>query len=105
MSPRKRLTDEGFLVLAGSTAAPEFKAGNPGYERLREKLLRNGTLRDEKERLVLTRDYLADSSTQAASVIAGGNRSEPGSWKSGGKFLGELESAAVAAPESGIIHP
>ncbi len=97
-----RITDEGFLVMAGSTAAREFKAGNAGYERLREKLIQNGTLKVEADRLVFARDFPADSSSQAASVVAGGNRSGPGSWKNEGRTLGDLEAASVAISNDSV---
>jgi hypothetical protein len=94
-----RVTDEGFLIIKGSTAAPKFTTGNPGYERLRQKLLQDGTLKLEGEHLTFTKDYSANSSSQAASVVAGGNRSGPESWKSNGKSLGEIEAASVAQPD------
>jgi Domain of unknown function (DUF4357) len=95
-----RVTDEGFLITKGSTAAPRFTVGNPGYERLRQKLLQDGTLKSEGEHLIFTKDYSANSSSQAASVVAGGNRSGPDSWKSNGKSLGEMEAASVAQPDA-----
>jgi Domain of unknown function (DUF4357) len=96
-----RVTDEGFLIIKGSKAAPKFTVGNAGYDRLRQKLLQDGTLKAEGEHLIFTKDYSANSASQAASVVAGGNRSGPESWKSDGKSLGEIEAASVAAPESG----
>ena len=94
---RGRVTDEGFLILKGSTAAPDFKVGSSGYQRMREKLVEDGVLLPDSGRLVFTRDISANSSSQAASIVAGGNRSGPFSWKSNGKTLGDLESDAVSA--------
>jgi hypothetical protein len=96
---RGQVTDEGFLIKKGSTAAVEFRIGNPGYDTIRKKLMVEGTLVPENGRLVFTKDFSASSSTQAASIVAGGNRSGPGMWKSGDKALGELESASVAEPD------
>ena len=93
---RGRVTDEGFLVLKGSTAAREFTVGNAGYQRLREKLIQDGSLAVENGHLTFTKDLSSNSSSQAASIMAGGNRSGPGSWKSDGKMLGELETDAVS---------
>ena len=92
-----KVTDEGFLILKGSTAAPKFTVGNPGYDKIRQKLLEEGVLRTDAsiDRLTFTTDYSANSSSQAAAIIAGGNRSGPGSWVSGGKTLGQLEAASV----------
>ncbi len=93
-----QVTDEGFLIKRGSTAALEYTAGNPGYAVIRQKLINDGTLvlDGKKHRYTFTKDVSADSSTQAASIVAGGNRSGPASWKSGGFSLSELETAAVA---------
>lgn len=90
-----RITDEGFIVLKGSTAAPEFKVGSLGYQKLRERLLEDGALVPDNGRLLFTRDFAANSSSQAASIVAGGNRSGPGSWRRGDKSLADLEAAAV----------
>lgn len=97
-SAKGRVTDEGFLILAGSQAAPRFTVGNPGYEKIRRQLVEDGVLRLDAnlDRLFFTKDYSANSSSQAAAIVAGGNRSGPESWKSGGVTLGELEAASVS---------
>jgi hypothetical protein len=88
-----RFTDEGFLILKGSTAAPRFTAGNPGYERIRQRLVEEGILQNQNDRLLFTQDFTANSSSQAAAIVAGGNRSGPAVWTSSGRTLGELESS------------
>jgi hypothetical protein len=92
-----RVTDEGFLILKGSTAAPRFTVGNPGYEKARQRLLEDGILQVDvsRDRLMFTKDYSANSSSQAAAIVAGGNRSGPSSWTNNGKTLGQLETASV----------
>lgn len=102
-SAKGRVTDEGFLILSGSQAAPRFTVGNPGYEKIRKQLIDDGILKPEtqSDRLIFTKDFSANSSSQAASIIAGGNRSGPESWKSSGKTLGELEQASLASSASG----
>lgn len=95
-----RVTDEGFVILKGSTASPKFTTGNPGYERLRNRLIESNVLQAAGDHYIFTRDYSADSSTQAAAVVAGGNRSGPQSWKSDGRTLQELEATTV-----GILPP
>ena len=93
---RGRVTDDGFLVLNGSTASPEVtEFVFPGYKQLRESLKEQGVLVDDGGRLKFTRDYLANSSSQAAAVVAGGNRSGPLSWKIGQKTLQQLEADAL----------
>jgi hypothetical protein len=90
-SARARVTDEGFVILKESSAASEFGVGSAGYRQLRERLIEEGALKPANGCLVFTRDVVTTSSSQAASIVAGGNRSGPGSWKSGGKTLSELE--------------
>ena len=99
---RARITDEGVVILKGSTAAPEFKVGNLGYEKIRQRLVEEGALIAENGRLMFTKDVSANSSSQAASIIAGGNRSGPGSWRLGNKALGELEAEAVDEPNTDV---
>jgi hypothetical protein len=96
-SAKGRVTDEGFVILKGSTAAPEFTVGTPGYARLRERLIENGDLAPINGTLTFGRDVATNSSSAAASIVAGGNRSGPGSWKSNGRSLGELEAESVAS--------
>lgn len=98
------VTDEGFLILKGSTAAPRFTAGNPGYEKIRQRLLEDGVLIDspERGRLVFERDFAANSSSQAAAIVAGGNRSGPAAWISDGMTLGQYESASIAVDGSRV---
>lgn len=96
-SAKGRITDEGFVILDGSTAARHTGAITAGYRELRDRLVAEKIIEvaDDKQ-FKFVRDFLTTSSSQAASIVAGGNRSGPGSWKSGGKFLYELESEAVS---------
>lgn len=95
-SARGRITDEGFVVLQGSIAAPEFKSGSEGYRRFREKLITEGALVEKEGRFEFVRDVATSSSSQAASVVAGGNRNGPGSWRSEGKTINELEAVLAS---------
>lgn len=95
-SAKGRVTDEGFVILKDSSAALEFRAGSAGYRQLREKLIEDGVLKPGDGQLIFTRDVFASSSSQAASIVAGGNRSGPGSWRSNGKSLSELEHALAS---------
>ena len=99
---RGQITDEGFLIKKDSTAALEYGAGNPGYDLMRKKLIADGSLVERDGRYRFTKDVSADSPSQAASIVAGGNRVGQLSWKSGDKTLGDLEAATVA--QAGSQH-
>jgi len=90
-----RVTDDGFLVMKGSRATAEEATMFAGYRQLRARLLENGTLQGADGQLVFTRDYLFNSPSAAASVVAGGSRSGLKNWTVGEKTLGELEESAV----------
>lgn len=92
-----RMVDEGFLILTDSiAAADETDSLSSGYRRLRATLVDQGVLVPTDDgRLKFTQDYLASSSSQAASMIAGGSRSGPQSWLSGSKTLKEIEAETL----------
>ncbi len=64
----------GFLVFEGSTGRAEKKVMMPGYEQLRGRLLQEGILVVEGDRVRLTKGHLFDSPSAAASVLSGGNK-------------------------------
>ena len=75
----------GFVVCKGSRAKREVTAESlPDSTRLeRQRLIRNGTLQDEGDYLVFTRDQVFRTRSAAACVVCGcsrsGRRNE--SWK------------------------
>jgi hypothetical protein len=97
-SARGGVTDEGFSILAGSTARiNETAAINEGYKKLRQKLKEDRILEEVNGGLKFREDYTANSSSQAAAIVSGHNRQGPICWKrrSDSKTLKELEAEAV----------
>jgi hypothetical protein len=90
-------TDEGFLVLKGSTASVDHQASlQPGYVRLRKELKEKGALKEDSGKLVFTVDYLFSSASAASGVVAGTQRSGSISWKDkDGRTLRDIEAAMV----------
>jgi hypothetical protein len=76
-------TQEGFVVLGGSTGrsevVPSFEAH--GYNRLRQQLLQKGVLTIHGDRIRLERDYLFNSPSAAAGVLMGRTANGPLEWK------------------------
>jgi hypothetical protein len=83
-SARARETEDGFVVLAGSTGktatSGTFQAG---YRALRERLLGDGSLvpGSSAELLVFATDVIFASPSAAAAVVAGRSASGPVEWK------------------------
>ena len=81
---RARETDEGFVVLAGSTARKGASGTFPaGYAVLRDKLLASGQLLDEPSSDLhrFTADVVFSSPSAAASIVAARSASGPIEWK------------------------
>ena len=90
------LSSEGFVVLSGSTIATDT---NPsladGPNRLRSKLLEDGTIRNSGDRLEFTKDHLFSSPSQAAAIVTGGSINGRTAWKTTtGISLKDLEESA-----------
>lgn len=70
---RGRYTEEGFVVLAGSSGrammVPSFR--DQPFAKKRDQLEAQGVLRREGDRLVFTRDYLFSSPSAAATSVLG----------------------------------
>ncbi len=72
----------GFTVLEGALGRREKKVMTPAYEALRERLVNNGTLVEHGEtQLRLTKTYVFDSPSSAASVLAGGSKNGRDEWR------------------------
>jgi hypothetical protein len=88
---------DGFLVLKGSEAVAHDRASSekwPWPRNMREELKADGTLVEDGDRLVFTRDSEFASPSAAAAVVHGGHANGLTAWKtSDGKTLKELESA------------
>lgn len=88
-------THDGFLVRAGSTAAPHESAGCPAHlKELRSALLGNGVLKSAGDQLVFTQDYEFPSHSTAAGVAFGRSSNGRTEWKTkAGQTLKELQEA------------
>jgi hypothetical protein len=81
---RARETEDGFVVLAGSTAKAATSATfQAGYRALRDRLLTDGSLLPSAsaELLVFASDVVFASPSAAAAVVAGRSASGPIEWK------------------------
>ena len=73
-----QMTDDGFLLLAGSDFAPTTNLSMPGNtKKIRDALIEEGTLKMAGENYKLLKDTLFSSSSYAAAVVAGTSRSGP----------------------------
>lgn len=87
-------TEEGFVVLAGSSGrletVPSFQGH--GYHRVREQLLEQGVLVARDGRIHFTRDHLFQSPSGAAACVTGRTANGWIEWKDAqGRTLGELK--------------
>lgn len=85
-------TEEGFVVLAGSSGrlvtVPSFQSH--GYHRVREQLLEQGVLVARDGRIHFTRDHLFQSPSGAAACVTGRTANGWIEWKDAqGRTLGE----------------
>lgn len=90
-------TEEGFVVLAGSTGRRESVASikTTGEGRFRERLLESGVLRTEGDRVVFSKDHLFGSPSMAALALTGRTANGWNEWKdAAGKTLHDLKRAA-----------
>jgi hypothetical protein len=89
---------DGFVVLAGSTGPLDETASFQGTseQRLRHRLLQDGTLTKDGQLVRLARDYAFTSPSAAAGVMAGTGYNGWVVWKDGqGRTLHENERAAT----------
>lgn len=94
------LTEEGFIVYAGSTIAPpcdSFKR-NRSYSGLRERLIEEGVI-DSECNDHLTKDVIFKSVSQAASVIAGAILNGRDSWRTAPDADGAVLTFGEAHPK------
>ena len=93
-------TEEGFVVLKGSTgrkeSVPSF-VGTPG-ERMRQRLLESGVIVVEGDRIVFQRDHLFGSPSIAAMSLMGRTSNGWVDWRDkDGKTLNERKRQASTA--------
>ncbi|MDF1583522.1 MAG: GIY-YIG nuclease family protein [Methyloprofundus sp.] len=94
------VTDEGFVLKKDSQLSKLNTASIPGkLASIKERLLTDGALTDDGEKLIATTDILFSSSTYAAAIVAGTSRSGPQSWKTiDGKTMKSIEDASLNNP-------
>lgn len=82
-SAKGSLTDEGFVVYAGSISNLEERpsAVDLPIHRVREKLIQEGILKEEEGILKFTKNYQFSSPSTAAAVVIGGNANGWLYWK------------------------
>lgn len=91
---RMAIRNGKYVLLAGSTAAKEFRtSASQNIKRYRLSLEEDGAIvdGDRQGELVVVRDIPCDSASRAAVIICGGNAAGPVKWKHAGKTLKELE--------------
>jgi len=91
-------TPNGFVVLKGSTAVKQLresaKTSGPWIINLRNQLLENGSLAEEGDYLVFTKDVEFASPSAAAAIVHAGNAAGPLVWKdASGRTLKEIEGS------------
>lgn len=93
-----KFTDDGFLLLAGSQIAEKSSESMPGKSKsIKNKMIEDGALEKHNDHYLLIKDKLISSSSYAASLVAGNNRSGPQSWKTNeGEMLKALEERLVS---------
>ncbi len=86
----------GFLVFDGARGRGEKKVMMPGYEQLRDRLVQESILVPDGQHVRLTKSYLFDSPSAAASVLSGGNKNGRTEWKdAAGRTLKELQEQST----------
>lgn len=85
---------EGFVVLAGSEAAPdEVKSCFPYISELRAALVNNGVLKSAGTRYSFTQNYVFPSPSSAASAVLGRSVNGRDAWRAkDGRTLNELQA-------------
>ena len=90
-------TTGGFLVLKGSKIAKTTVPSYPKpFKQFREKLKRDGVLKEDNNSLIFVEDFEFSSPSTAASIVMGRNANGLKEWKlKNGKTLKEFESEKI----------
>lgn len=86
-------TNEGFVILSGSTIASSVTVSlSDNLKNLRGQLIDRGVIEDVAGKLTFTRDELFNRPSPAACLVAGNSRNGRIEWKtSDGRTLAEVE--------------
>jgi hypothetical protein len=90
-------TDEGFVLKKGSQLSKTNTESIPGkLVKIRERLLKEGSLLEENGKLIANEDILFSSASYAAAIVAGTSRSGPQSWKdaTSGRTMKQIEDSS-----------
>lgn len=96
-------TEEGFVVLAGSTGRLENVASiqKTGEGRFRDRLLESGVLKADGDRVVIAKDHLFGSPSMAALALTGRTANGWNEWKNAaGKSLHQLKREVTPQGQS-----
>lgn len=88
-----QMTDDGFLLQAGSDVSSSTSPSMPGNSKsIRDSWISEGLLKLEGKNYKLIKDMLVSSSSYAAVIVAGTSRSGPQSWQdNAGRTLKVIE--------------
>lgn len=88
-----QMTDDGFLLQAGSDVSSSTSPSMPGNSKsIRDSWISGGLLKLEGKNYKLIKDMLVSSSSYAAVIVAGTSRSGPQSWQdNAGRTLKVIE--------------
>jgi hypothetical protein len=88
----------GFLVYEGSLGRRQAKVMIPGYQQLRARLIDEGVLVPHgNDQLRLTKNFVFESPSAAASVMAGGSKNGRTEWKaSDGRTLKQIQEQSAS---------
>lgn len=94
-------TNEGFLVLKGSTSSiTQTPSAHQYITNLRDNLRKRGILQKKREFYVLTENYTFNSPSTAAAVMTGRNENGRVLWKDkSGRTLKEIQESQIAGKE------
>lgn len=99
---RGLFTEEGFVVLKGSTGRRENAGGAKGnyVERFRAKLMESNVVRADGDKVVFDRDHLFGSPSMAAIALLGRSANGWKEWKTeDGRTLDEIKRQNTGATE------
>lgn len=104
---RAREVDGEFTVLEGSQARQAWNGVHDGYQRLREKLEKDGTISPSQDgrAMYFVRNQVFASPSAAAAVIVGRSANGREEWKipdDGGSY-GSWQNLAIVAAVPGVI--
>lgn len=87
------MTDEGFVVFAGSAGSKVIRDTlPPSWKALRDQHIASGIIAVTATALTFTKDVLFSSPSAAASILAGSNRNGRQDWKaSDGRSIRQIE--------------